>query len=202
MSQFRPPGGRFAPPSDDGAWTGGGRAAALRPFSANPCGPQKLRADSPYATYPLDVITTLQRLMRWPAEEAKDCTITGPLECRGYRETCRCKSGPGNWQCRPGSLREVQRVTGSTEFPDKPSRKGRAQPRRLQRAANPAVASLNNIRGCRPRERRGKAVAGLATTPAGPDRTLRGSRGDMRGELHGALRESLLGGPQGLHSGG
>ena len=38
----------------------------------------KLRADSPYATYHLDLITTLQRLMRIPPEEAKHCTIMGP----------------------------------------------------------------------------------------------------------------------------
>jgi hypothetical protein len=68
-------------------------------------------------------------------------SIMGPLESRGYREACRCKSGPGNWQRRPGSLMDVQRVSGSTEFPDKPSRKERAQPRRSQRATNPAPSA-------------------------------------------------------------
>jgi hypothetical protein len=55
------------------------RILVIENFAQWGCGPQKLRADTPYAAYPLDLITTLQRLMRWPVEEVTHCSVMGPL---------------------------------------------------------------------------------------------------------------------------
>jgi hypothetical protein len=42
-------------------------------------GPQKLRADSPYAAYPIDLIATLQRLMTRLVEEVTYCASMRPV---------------------------------------------------------------------------------------------------------------------------
>jgi hypothetical protein len=43
------------------------------------CDPQNLCLDSPYASYPLDLTATLQRLMRRSAGKVIHCPIRGPF---------------------------------------------------------------------------------------------------------------------------
>ena len=65
--------------------------------------------------------------------------------CRVKRMTCRLKSDGGSSVVRPRSLREVERVTGSTKFPDKGSFRESSKP--ADRSASEPRCSLENHNG-------------------------------------------------------